>query len=83
MNRGYTEADISRDLGFIIQELKAEEEEKEKLAKEVFEKKLECGEIKFYLVSGLANCSIPERIKQEPEYVINDFNRGLTRSYAF
>jgi type III restriction enzyme len=62
--KGYSEAEIRRDLGFVIQELKKlVEEEKERLTKEVFERKLENGDIRFYMVSGMAGCSIPERIK--------------------
>jgi type III restriction enzyme len=62
--RGYSEGSIRRDLGFVIREIKkVVEKERDRFAHSVFEKKMESGEIKFYLVSGIAGTAIPERVK--------------------
>jgi type III restriction enzyme len=62
--RGYSEADIRRGLGFVIREIKkVVEKERDRFAQVVFEKKVEGGEIKFFLISGVAGLAIPDRVK--------------------
>ncbi|MDQ3007844.1 MAG: DEAD/DEAH box helicase family protein, partial [Chloroflexota bacterium] len=62
--RGYSEADIRRDLGFVIREIKkVVEKERDRFAQTVFEKKIGSGEIKFFLISGVAGVAIPDRVK--------------------
>jgi type III restriction enzyme len=62
--RGYSEADIRRDMGFVIREIKkVVESERDFYAQSVFEKKMESGEIKFYLISGIAGTAVPDRVK--------------------
>jgi type III restriction enzyme len=73
--RGYSEADIRRDLGFVIREIKkVVESERDRFAESVFEKKIEKKKIKFFLVAGIAGTAIPERIK------VNTESRKLTNA---
>ncbi|MFN8456798.1 MAG: hypothetical protein U0401_19385 [Anaerolineae bacterium] len=60
----YTEAEIKRDLGFVIEELKKRiAAEVERLTKQVFDSLLAGGELRFYLIAGAAGSAIPDRIK--------------------
>lgn len=62
--RGYSDANIRRDLGLVIREIKkVVEKERDRFAQVVFEKKVEGGEIKFFLISGVAGLAIPDRVK--------------------
>lgn len=60
----YTEAELKRGLGFVIEELKKRiAAEVERLTKQVFDTLLASGELRFYLIAGAAGSAIPDRIK--------------------
>lgn len=62
--KGYAEADLKRDAGFIIEELKKTiAAEVERLTKQAFDTLLTSGELRFYLIAGCAGSAIPDRIK--------------------
>ncbi len=60
----FSEAEIKRDLGFVIEELKKLlTSEQERLTKQVFNQLLDHGQLHFYLIAGTAGGAIPPRIK--------------------
>lgn len=64
LKQKYAEADIKRDLGYVIEELKKRvAAELERLTKQVFDHLLDSGELRFYLIAGCAGSAIPDRIK--------------------
>jgi len=60
----FSEADVRRDLGLVIQELKQLlAAERERLARQAFDALMDGGELQFYLIAGHAGSAIPERIQ--------------------
>ena len=61
--RGYKDDDIAKNLGFIIETIKKEvRRQRDEQAQKIFEAMCQTKELRFFLISGCAGNSIPERI---------------------